>query len=407
VLSGEDFGITVSNHTYAIDDLGPSIFAVSPDSAEIFDRDHAIVVEASYMDDGGVLIAANPGGEGSTMRIAPTRASRTTARDSRTLDEPTSGDRPTTRAIGVGSDRPGERGISSGILPNDGDMAHLDDVGSGIDSAKVKIIRPDGSFDIPEVGDYYEWYNDHVKYTVRPPHIPGWYTINVTAWDCIGNNSTISWPFFVTPQAPRVEFLADTGNCRYNGFWNPDIPLTVMAEIEELQGININSEGIHLNIYRIYNYSDSGNVEELLVPDAAYSLTPQPIDGDVAQTFTLTATPSLDPDPSDIGIRFELVVVDVFGTAATMSKTYQIDRMAPWINILSPAPVVPEGERVTIHAVFSDDPPTAIATAPGSDRSRLSAPSACSTLRVRVGQLLVHRVREPSLRVASVTGQQS
>ncbi len=365
-MSGDDYGVTVSSHTYAIDDLGPTIIPVIPDSGEVFNRSQAIVIEASYMDDGGVLLSANPGGDDAGMNITiPARAGRTAlgktnASSSRTDLAP------------LGIERPGSRGASGAIL--DGGGAHLDDVGSGVDSATVKVIRPDGVYIIPEVGPYYEWYDDHLKFTMLQPHIPGRYTINVIVWDCIGNYNSISWPFFVSSDEPAVEFVARSGECEYDGFWNPDQQLTVEATIEEVHGVNITRDGIHLNIYRIYN-SDSGSVEELLVPYAAYSLSPQPNDGDVAQVFTLMATPSLNPEPADIAVRFELIVADIYGTEATMNKTYQIDRMAPWIDILSPAEVVPEGELVTIHAVFSDDPPPAIATAPGGDRGRFASPS--------------------------------
>ena len=370
VLSGEDFGVTVSNHTYAIDDLAPTILAVTPDSAEVFNRDQAIVIEATYFDDGGVILSANPGGEGSSMGLSPTRASRV-ARGSGL------------ESLGLGLDRPGQRGIS-GILPDDGGMAHLDDVGSGIDTdtLKLTIIRPDGRTivlndeDAPSDPNF-DVYDDHTKYILVPDSITvaGWYTINLTVGDCVGNLSSITWPFFVTPAAPFVRFLTYDEGCNHDGFWNPDLPLTVRATITEDQTVNVTPEGICLNIYRLYN-TEEGVVEELLVPCVTYIFDVDegfPSDT-TGETFILEAKPSLNPDPADIAVRFELIVADVYGTTATVSKTYQIDRMAPWIEILSPAEVVPEG-AVTIHAVFSDEPPPAIATAPGGDRGRFASPS--------------------------------
>ncbi|MFH1010904.1 MAG: hypothetical protein V1784_06695, partial [bacterium] len=202
-----------------------------------------------------------------------------------------------------------------------------------------------------------------------PSHMPGSYTINVTVWDCIGNSSTITWPFFVTPDAPAVTFMANEGECEYDGFWNPNRPLTVRATITEVQGVNVTYSGTCLNIYRIYT-TDQGVVEELLVPCMGYALTPAPSDGDIAQVFTLTATPSLDPGNADIAVRFELVVSDIYGTTTRPSKTYQIDRIAPWIEFLLPAPLVAEGQPVTIQAAYGDELPPTMAGVPGGDSGK-------------------------------------
>ncbi len=369
VGANESYGITTSNHTYAIDNIAPIITPVSPGSAEIFNRDQAIVVEASFSDEGGVILTVNPDADDPGVDVTiPGRILRA-ARASGGLTEGTLDEGAgQADATGFSVGRPGGRQIS-GVIPGDGD-AHLDDVGSGVDSVRLRIVKPDGASIIPRPGDEeYEVYSDHVKYTMVPNHIPGNYTINVTVWDCIGNYGTVSWPFFVTPEAPAVDFLASTGECQYDGFWNPDWPLTVQATIGEVQGINITRDGICLNIYRLYN-TEQGVVEELLISGAAYSLSEPPSDANTAQVFTLTATPSLDAGPADIAVRFELVVADVYGTTTSLNKTCQIDRVAPWIVFLSPDPVVPEDEPVVIEAAFGDGEPPVAATVPGGGNGK-------------------------------------
>jgi hypothetical protein len=366
-VNGDGYGVTTSNRTYAIDDLPPAITPVSPDSGQVFNRDQAIVIEATYTDDGGVVLMTNPGG-GATMAI-PVRAIRSAgASDGITTWTATDG-QGASAALGVG--RPGNPRAAGSA--NGG--GHLDDVGSGIDSAKIRIISPNGTAIVPRPEDpNLEVYDDHIKYTLLPNHDPGWYTINITVWDCIGNNNTVSWPFFVTPDAPAVTFLPTEGECEYDGFWNPDRLLTLKATIAEVQGVNVNRSGISLNIYRIYN-ADGGVVEELLVEGAAYTLTPEPSDENTAQQFTLTATPSLDPAMADIAVRFELVVADVYGTTARPSKTYQIDRLAPWIEVLSPTALVAEGTSTTISAAYGDEAPPTVAGVPGGEGGKGSTVS--------------------------------
>ncbi|MDP8200592.1 MAG: T9SS type A sorting domain-containing protein [Candidatus Tenebribacter burtonii] len=207
------------------------------------------------------------------------------------------------------------------VLANftDNVIARDRNAGSGIMSAELKITDPSGEFTIITTGEDVLSINTNVSDLQY-----GLYDIMLTVMDKVGNQAIETLSFNINAPAPSVNILGISSEMyTFGNIYNPGHTLVFDAEIVEVPSVEITD--ISLNIYR--TYLEEGQLAEQLV------------EGDVAFVETITGiTYSSIPTnlDGDIGLRYELSVIDEFGSNVTVSQSYTIDDLAPLLTIISP-----------------------------------------------------------------------
>jgi len=367
-------GFTRSRLTYWADNLPPTFTNHLPEEGEIFNRDEAITIEVFFNDDSPAGVSSAPQTKSvydAAAKTAEVRVSRTDAAGSLTT-------------------------ISKStvtLASKSRNRATLDDNGAGIDvsSFGMSIVKPNGDVIVPTIEDFIELDRAHAKYVMSPLHIPGRYTVNVHVGDCVGNVAADEWSFHVSSAAPVITFTAVEGTCQYGGYWNPDNPLRLRAQITEMDGINTKLDSIRVSIVRIFNCA-TGFCTDTLTP-AAFNCLPLPDDAVTNQVFTITGDYNLDLSVDIVEVRLIVRAANTLGAAAVQIQPWIVDETMPWITIVSPLPnaVVPENIPVTISANFGDTEDGSVAVMPGGRNGETAMTIKIGPQRVTESKILKSR----------------
>jgi len=150
----------------------------------------------------------------------------------------------------------------------------------------------------------------------------------LTVIDKVGNQAIETLSFNVNAPAPAVNIMGISNELyTFGNIYNPGHTLVFDAVIEEVPNVEI--ADISLNIYRVY-LEENQVIEQLVEGDVAYVET---IVGFVHNITYSSIPTNLD---GDIGLRYELSVIDEFGSNAAASQSYTIDDLAPLLTIISP-----------------------------------------------------------------------
>jgi hypothetical protein len=186
--------------------------------------------------------------------------------------------------------------------------------GSGIQSAILTVIAPDGSNAFEPIT-----YPVNTQVISQPmvATMYGTYIINLTAKDNAGNQSMVSRNFMVTPAAaPAVSFteiawLNSVGTNNLNFTVNSVVPVSVVANV--------------------FTY-----------PADALLMGPLNLNS-TTSAYTVALNGAMIP-VDQTAVRLQVVVNDQFGNVTEANQYYNVDRIAPEVVIINPA----EGLEVTL-----------------------------------------------------------
>ncbi|MBI5058505.1 hypothetical protein HZB60_01850 [candidate division KSB1 bacterium] len=360
-VQGDDNGRTFSSWTFTVDNCAPTLTAVTPTDGQGFTRDQAIVVEVLFTDDCNEdTITVRNGGNNPAVINTGKQLSTGTVKIGRMGADGSI----TNLTTGHLAD------MISG-LDSRGGHGTLDDNGSGIilETFDLNIFNPLGENVGPEsTGDYAELDDAHAKYIVAPGGRCGEYTVNARITDCVGNIGTITWTFVIECGGPSITFNEVEGDCRYQNYWNPSSNLPLSVTLGELDDVNLSSDGIRIDVVRLYN-CDGGLCTDTILTHANFTMTPAADPNNTDQVFTVTGNYNLDDDIAAVELRVVVSATNSLGATTTSVQSWIVDGTGPAITIVTPedGQVLPSGQAITISADYTDIEPALAALLPGGN----------------------------------------